>query len=466
LASISQQTPTDFETDLFLPGIKSLQMHSKFRYESDAYFSQDANQQRINKDFKVIVDHVKACIFAIADGALPSNKERGYVLRRLLRRAFVCARRLELTNGYLTDLTNTTISTMNNFYDYLQTASPKLIKIMEQENFIFQETLARGMKLFTDFVTTQKIDDEIVFKLVDTYGIPFELVQELANTHHIKINEMAFNKRLVDQQTTSRAHFDAKGMISQNAQLIKFITPSEFDYANLSNKHAKVAACFNRDFKQVEQLQTTGWVVFDQTVFYATSGGQDHDTGYVIFNDSKLEIIDVVKGPNGQHLHLINNLHSLSITKGDKFSLFVDKSHRLATSRNHTTEHLLQQALQTVIDPNIKQEGAFKSATKLTYDFHFHEKLSSNQLIKIQDQVNEYIKQAMPVTVTFASLEEAQNKGAKAYFVDVYKKIKGKLRLVDIHGNSLEICGGTHVTNTSDIEEFLITKLISIGSGS
>jgi alanyl-tRNA synthetase len=465
LAAISQQVPTDFDADGFLPIITAISQLTTYKYDQNAYFSQDAKQLLINRDFKIIADHVKACTFAIADGAIPSNKERGSVLRRLIRRAMISARRLEIKQNFTMDVVSGVIKAMVSYYPYLKQHQPRISEILNKEEMLFNQTLERGFKLFDEVVSQKQLHIDNVFKLVDTYGFPFEIIAELAKERGLEISEAAYQKKLAEHQNISRANTDVKGLLTQNEHLLNFRETSTFDYEKLVDS-AKIIALFDEKFKPITELRGVGWIVFDHTVFYATSGGQEHDRGYIQLHNQKYQVIDVIKGPNGQHFHKVSLHKDVVLAIGDACELHVDSQIRKLTSANHSVEHLIQHALRTIIDKSIRQEGAFKSANKVTFDYHYPHKLSDEQIIKVQDEVNKYIQQNLPVQTKLMHLDEAKQDGAIAWFDDVYRKIKGKLRVVCVGDVSKEICGGTHVANTTDIEQFLIVQIESKGGGS
>jgi alanyl-tRNA synthetase len=411
LASISQDVPTDFDTDAFLPSIKILESMSPFKYHIDAYFTRDLKQLQINHDFKVIVDHIKANVFAIADGALPSNKERGSVLRKLTRRALVCCRRLKISN-FIEPLVNEIINTNKHYYPYLIEQKDTILSILQKEVTSFLQTLEHGYELFKGIVKQKDFGTESIFKLVDTYGLPFEVINELASEYKISINEEAYLQRLDQHRDISRSDTETHGMDKQNSALITFNSKSEFDYERLLIKNAKIIACFNADFTLTNNFKSKGWIVCDKTPFYATSGGQQHDIGTIRINGHSLDVLDVIKAPNGQHLHLVKT--DIIIKTGDKIDLLVNEQNRISLARNHSVEHLIQRALQTIISKTIKQEGAFKSAEKVSFDFQYANKLTDKQLEHVEDQINKYIKLAVDIKTHHMTLDEAKKFGAIA----------------------------------------------------
>lgn len=459
IASISQDVPTNFDTDLFQTIIKEIEKFTNLKYDMNAYFSKDPNQTRINFCYKVIADHFRAAVLAIADGAIPDNKDRGYILRRLIRRATVYANNLEINNRKWVDATiEGVIESLQPFYSYLLDKRIEITKIINKEIDLFNITLKQGIKLFNDAINKNSLNDDLIFNLATTYGFPIEIIKEMASSKNITINEDEFKKRFSEHQKISNVNSVNKAMDSQNNSLINLKTPSKFIYDTFSIS-ASIINLFDDNFNKVDILNGNGWVVFNETIFYATSGGQIHDTGFI--ND-KYFVDDVIKGPNLQHIHHVVNAN---LKLNEIVELKINKIDRIKNMAHHSSEHLLQAALIKFVSSNIKQQGAFKSPQKVTFDFQHAEKLSDSTLEQIENWINDIIKQKIQVDVLNMTLQEAKQANATAYFEDVYKKIGGQLRVIKIGDKSLELCGGTHVHNTEDIEQFSIINYISKGSG-
>ncbi len=463
LACIFQDVPTNYDVDNFQYVIKQLEQLTTKKYDMNAYFFKDLVQKQINHDYIVIVDHIKANMFAIADGAFPSNKERGSVLRKLIRRAMVCARRLEINKSFITTVVEALINVMKDFYPYLVENKERIIRVLISEETLFNKTLDNGFALFKKALNENKINAEVAFKLTETYGFPYEIVEELISSHNLKIDKNDYDQRVKKHQEISKSKNDIKGMMSQNATLLNFRENSTFDYETKEINNAKIIGLFDEDFNQVNELNANGWIVFDKTPFYATSGGQMHDNGEIFINNTSIEVDDVIKGPNGQHFHHIENSHLIKLN--DYANLKINQHQRELTTKNHSTEHLLHKALRELVSKNIKQEGAFKSAEKVTFDFACDYHLNNEQILAIENKVNEYINLAKQVKVSITNIDTAKKMNAVGHFEEVYKKIGGKLRVVDMNGITCDICGGTHVHNTKDIEQFMITKFYSVGGG-
>ena len=467
LASVLQSTPTNYDTDLFLPIIKTIEKYSKsFKYDVDAYFTQDKVQKNINRNFIIIADHIKACVFAIADGAVPSAKERGAVLRKLIRRSIICAKFLELSNDFLTPTIHSIIETMSEFYPYLIKNEKIINEVILQEQKLFSQTFNKGYELYIKALNnSNELDAETVFKLSDTYGFPFEVIKNLCEQNNIKFDQHKYDEIVLKHQQISHGNKKIKAMVQQNENLMNFKLNSLFIYDILQLKDSKIIALFDQNYEPLISINNGNcWIVFDKTCFYATSGGQEHDLGLIKINNQELSVANVIKAPNGQYLHLINTQNK--ITVGDTADLFVDELNRKLTSCNHSCEHLLQKALQTVVSDSIHQEGASKNAQKFTFDFSYQSKLTKDQLIEVENKVNEYIGSKQKVETKMMTLDDAKKIHAQAHFEKIYAKINGLLRVVIMDGITSEVCGGTHPKNLGEIEQFMIAKYETKGSGS
>lgn len=459
LASISQDMPTNFDTDLFLPIIRSIEKYSEYKYDVNAYFTKDENQTKINFAYRVISDHLRASVFSISDGVIPSNKERGYILRRLLRRLLVYIHNLKISNSnWLIDAVESIIQVMGEFYTTLSNEKNRIIKTIEKEISLFEITLKHGMKILESSINNQNIDANTTFKLVTTYGFPIELINEFANKKGILVDISGFEKLYEEHQKISNSNKNSVGMEKQNSALLNLNVESKFLYES-TELDSKIIKLFNDNFEEVDQLNNEdGYIIVETTPFYATSGGQIHDTGYI----NEFYVDDVFKAPTFQHVH---HIKEATLKINENVHLAINLENRRKNAAHHSSEHILQAALKNIVDENIKQKGAFKSPEKLTFDFQLDYKLNNQQLDELETWINNYINNQHQVDVMFMDLEEAKSKNVIGYFEDVYKKIDGPLRVIKIGDKSMELCGGTHVNNTKDIEEFRIINLISKGSG-
>ncbi len=466
LACVLQDTYTNFEIDIYQDIIKAIAKLTKLTYKPDNYVNPSKEQTQINYAYRIIADHVKACSFAIADGALPGNTGRGYIIRKLARRAIVYAHKLNISASIVKPVVEAIVSSMKDYYPYLEKEQAKVILTLEKEEAQFKHTLKKGMELFDHAVKSNPIPGDVAFKLLDTYGFPIELTQELAAAKNVKIDMAGFKKCQEQHSKISKTNAPAKAMAIQNATLMDFKEPSIFDYDSNECK-AKIIGIFDQDFNIIGKVipEKHNWLVLDKTVIYANCGGEVSDWGWIEVDGNKYKVYDAIKGPNGQHFHSIIGIKGQDITKHTNVLVSLDLEAKKIIQATHTCEHLMQAALQQSVSKDIKQMGALKNHHKLTFDFQYHKKLTDDELQKVEDLINKWVKEALPVTTHLKTLEEAQAMGALAYFEEVYAKVKGKLRVVQVGNVSIEICAGRHVANTKDIGQFHILRLTSKGSG-
>ena len=464
LACVLQNVPTNYDTDIFQYIISKISTE-KDKYDPNAYFTDIDRQKEINRLYSVIVDHMRTCVFALADGCNFSSKERGYVIRKLFRRAMACSTRLNIQHTFIRNSVNAIVESMSEFYPYLIQNKEIIINLLNQEAKLFEKTLNNGFKLFNENLKNNTINAKNIFKLVDTYGFPYEFLYDLIKQYKLKIDFEELDKLFKKHQDISRSNKQVSGFKSQNPNLLSFTDHSEFVEDQPILKGSKIIAIFENNFdRTIKSSERELYLVFDKTNFYALSGGQSSDFGVVKINDKKFKILKVIKSPNGQHLHLVENYKNFLFDLNNKCEIVleIDQQHRTLTTINHTSEHLLHQALCEVVDKNIKQEGASKTEKKLTFDFSLPYKLDEKQLLNVEKKVNEYIQSGTNREIIFTSLDEAKKIGAKAYFDEIYSKIKGKLRMIKYGDISCELCGGTHVKNLKDIQQFMIIKFMTI----
>ncbi len=431
-ACVIQQTETNFETDLFFPTIQHLVTMTQIPYQGQMAY-------------KVIADHIKALTFAISDGALLSNEGRGYVLRRLLRRAVKYGRKLGLMTPFLHLLVDDVVSVMGVFYKQLNETKDIVSRIILKEEEKFLETIADGEKHLLEAIEKEGdlLSGLTAFKLYDTYGFPIELTMEMAEEHGINVDLNAFHQALLEQKDRSRnARLDSSSMKAQQEEYLHFFEPSEFIGYDTLQSEAKVIKVFEEG------------IVLDQTPFYATSGGQVADQGTI----NGLHVKDVIKLPHGQFLHVIEN----AFQEGDEVLAIVDQQTRLKTIKNHTATHLLHQALKEQFGKHCNQQGSQVAPKSLRFDFNHFETESDDKILEIERRVNYFIQQEpLDVSIKQMTLDEAKAMGAMALFGEKYGDT---VRVIDMDW-SKELCGGTHVHNTEEIERFAIVSYESIGSG-
>lgn len=431
LCCVMQEVDSNYDTDLFRPIITKTEKISGVKYEGQMAF-------------KVIADHVRTVSFAIADGATLSNEGRGYVLRRVLRRATKYAKQLGIDYPFMASLVDVVIDIMDSYYPYLKEKQNIIKQIITNEEKKFLQTLTQGEKrLFQMIEGKDKLDGKDAFLLYDTYGFPFELTKEYCEEKNVTVDEEGFRNEMNEQKERARnSRKDVGSMGGQNEAFLNFKDESVFVGYETLETTSKVIKVFDNA------------VVLDKTPFYATSGGQLADSGVI----NGITVLDVIKMPNGQPLHI---LEENPFNEGDVVTCLVDHNKREATMRNHSVAHLLQRALQEVLGSHTHQQGQQVNDRFVRFDFNNYESLTEEQLLRIEDLVNQYIKEAHNVNVNYMSIEEAKKSGAMALFGEKYGDI---VRVVDMNV-SKEFCGGTHVNNTKDIEKFGICSYESIGSG-
>ena len=448
---VLQETETNFETDLFFPYIKQVSNIAKFPYEGEYKMA-----------YRVIADHIRTCTFALADGAMFSNEGRGYVLRRILRRAVRYAKKLGIEKPFLFELVPTVCEVMKGYYLYLYEKQEKVMKMIKTEEEKFASTLSSGEQILRRMLeNTTSLSGEDAFKLYDTYGFPVELTEEICLEQGKTVDLVSFKEEMQKQKERARnARGDVQSFNKQSKDLMEFDTPSEFIYFNTNPIEAKVIGLF-KNGEKVDVIDDEGEVVFDQTNFYATSGGQVADTGLIENENCSMEVVDVNKAVHKQHMHSVK-VQFGSVKVGDVYTLKIDQVRRHKIMRNHSSAHLLQKALQEVLGSHVHQEGSFVSDTMVRFDFAHFEKMTSVQIRQVEKLVNEYIAAGHVVETKVLPIEEAKKLTAMALFDEKYGDY---VRVIDMGGVSVEFCGGTHVENTKDIGTFAICYEESIASG-
>ena len=454
LVALIQDGETNFDTDLFLPIIHACEKMAKYPYENDHKMA-----------YRVIADHIRTVTFALADGANFSNEGRGYVLRRVLRRAVRYGISLGINGAFMYKLVKVVADNMEAYYPYLQAKVSLIEKLVKTEEETFHTTLANGEKLLKDVMEknadTKLIDGASVFKLYDTYGFPKELTMEIAEDAGYKVDLQGFEEQMKIQKERARnARDDAQSMASQSKDLMDFVEDSNFIGYEHFECDATVIGLFKNGIK-VDSLTDSGEIILDNTCFYAESGGQVADIGIIKNDNFTADVIDVKKAPHKQHLHHIENING-SIKVGDNVHGAIDLPRRIKIKANHSSLHLLQSALIQVLGDHIAQAGSYVCDEYARFDFTHFEKVNDEQLSKIEDIVNGFIMEEIPVVTEVLSMEEASKRNAIALFDEKYGDT---VRVVTMGNASCEFCGGTHVSNTSELGVFKIVSEESIGSG-
>lgn len=448
-ACIMQGAETNFETDLFLPIIKETEKLTKVPYEEN------------KMAYRVIADHIRTCTFALSDGASFSNEGRGYVLRRILRRAMRYGRKLGIYEPFLYRLVDVVTDIMKDFYPYLLEHKERVKKTIYSEEVRFLKTLASGEQLLRKMMEdTSTLTGEEAFKLYDTYGFPIELTVEIASENGVKVDMDGFHDEMKKQKERARAaRGDLQSMNRQSADLMSFTLPSEFDYES-TNMEARIIGLF-KDGKRVDVIEEEGDVIFDHTCFYSESGGQAPDKGTIMNGETEAEVLDVQKAPNHQFLHHVHLLYG-TLHEGDILSLAIDTKKRYLTRKNHSSAHLLQSALRKVLGDHVHQEGSYVDDEIMRFDFSHSSKITDTELKEIEALVNGWINDAIEQKTLLLPIEEAKKTGATALFDEKYGDV---VRVVTFGDISKEFCGGTHVHNTAEIGCFAIEFEESIASG-
>lgn len=447
-ACIFQGVDSNFDTDLFTPIIKHIEELTGILYDSQ-------------KEFKIIADHIRTITFALADGATFENVGRGYVLRRLLRRSIRMGRGLNLKGEFLYKLVSDVVDIMGEFYQNLVEKRPFIETEVLEEERLFLKTLDAGEKRLKELMKNSpdgKISGEDTFKLYDTYGFPFELTLEYLNEAGYTTDKEEFMKYMDIQKNLAKKNARNKtAMAEQKKVLLDFKKESKFVYGIYRLK-SNVLAIFSKD----DLLKSTNkdtYIALKKTCFYAESGGQVSDTGIITSKNFKARVVDVFKGPNGQHIHKVRLLDGV-ISENDDCEIIVDKDRRKKIEANHSSVHLLQLALKNVISDSIKQAGSYVDDEKLRFDFTYSKRIMDDEIVKVEEYVNNEIKASHIVSTEVMPIKKAKELGAIALFSEKYGDV---VRVVKM-GKSMELCGGTHASNTKDIHSFAIYNLESKGS--
>lgn len=461
VVSIIQDAPTNFETDLFMPIIHAVEaLGTNVKYG-------DAPQTDVS--FKVIADHIRALSFAIGDGALPSNEGRGYVLRRLLRRAVMHGKKLGINEAFLYKLVPVVGEIMVSYYPEVLQQKDFIEKVVRTEEERFHETINEGLSMLNEVIKEVKdakgdtLDGKIIFKLYDTFGFPVELTEEVAEDEGLKVDHAGFETEMEAQRERARsARSKETSMGVQSALLTDIKVESKFvGYTELTHD-SELFVIIQGDALVNEATAGTAELIFAETPFYAEMGGQIADRGYVKNTAGEVvaNVVDVKKAPNGQFLHKVEVLAPLA--EGQIYQLQVDERMRTRILKNHTATHLLHRALKDVLGVHANQAGSLVAPGHLRFDFTHFGQVTSEELARMEAIVNEKIWEAIPVVIIETDIDTAKNMGAMALFGEKYGK---EVRVVNIGDYSIELCGGTHVANTEDIGIFKIVSESGIGAG-
>ncbi|MDN4526286.1 alanine--tRNA ligase [Fictibacillus fluitans] len=460
MVSVIQDVPTNYDTDLFIPIIQQTEKLSGSKY---------GQSKETDTAFKVIADHIRTVAFAVSDNALPSNEGRGYILRRLIRRAIRFAKQIGLDRPFMFELVPTVAEIMVDYYPEVKEKVPFIQRVIKNEEERFHETINEGLAILEDVIQKEKaagnstVSGKDAFKLYDTFGFPFELTEEYAADHNMEVDRTGFEKEMEGQRERARsARQDVDSMQVQAGVLSDIKAHSDFVGYDEERSTSKVVETLqNGERIDILAEGEEGQIILDITPFYAESGGQVADQGTITGEGLELVVKDVQKAPNGQNLHTVV-VKKGNLRKGIEVVAQVDTEKRAAIVKNHTATHLLHQALKDVLGTHVNQAGSLVAPGRLRFDFSHFGSISQEEMEQIEDIVNQKIWKTISVDKMQKPIEEAKAMGAMALFGEKYGKV---VRVVQIGDYSLELCGGCHVQNTSEIGLFKILSETGIGAG-
>ena len=465
LACVMQGVGNLFEVDTVQSVLHHVEHIAGKTYKEDA---------KTDISIRVITDHVRSCTFMVSDGIMPSNEGRGYVLRRLLRRAARHGRMLGIQRPFLVELVETVIQSSESAYPELREHADYIKKVIGTEEANFARTIDAGMNILNNMIDSlekahlNRLSGEDVFKLNDTFGFPLDLTREIAAERGLDIDEEGFHAAMKKQKDTARAERLKKNISGWSEDLFGTLEtePTEFVGYEKLTETGKVVALSDEEtltdaISTDDQAKEGVLVVLDKTPFYAEMGGQAADHGVLTGTDCALRVLDVKKTPKGYYVHTCV-LESGFVKVGDELTAAVDKEYRMAIARNHTATHLLQSALREVLGDHVHQAGSYQDAQITHFDFTHFSAVTPEELAQVQKIVNDKIFESMEVSVNEMAIEDAKKLGAMALFGEKYGKV---VRVVDIEGWSTEFCGGTHVKNTAQIGGFKIVSESSVAAG-
>ncbi|MDW4232110.1 alanine--tRNA ligase [Staphylococcus saprophyticus] len=459
MASLAQNVRTNYETDLFMPIIHEVEKVSGKTYlENDNY----------DVAFKVIADHIRTIAFAIADGALPANEGRGYVLRRLLRRAVRFSQSLDINEPFMYRLVDIVADIMEPYYPNVKEKADFIKRVIKSEEERFHETLEEGLAILNNLVaqaktSTHEISGKDAFKLYDTYGFPVELTEEIAAQENLSIDMQTFEEEMQQQRDRARqARQNSQSMQVQSEVLKKITTDSTFVGYDVMDKASVITDIIqNGELVESAEAGETIYFILRETPFYAVSGGQVADQGTISNENFEIAVTEVTKAPNGQNLHK-GEIQFGTVKKNAEVSASVNHKERRSIKKNHSATHLLHAALKEVLGDHVNQAGSLVEADRLRFDFSHFGPMTQEEIDTVERRVNEEIWNSIEVDIQEMPISEAKQLGAMALFGEKYGEI---VRVVNMAPFSIELCGGIHVNNTSEIGLFKIVSESGTGAG-
>ncbi len=455
IAAMMQGVYSNFETDLFKPILNRI---------SDLLGVEYGKSQRTDVSLRVIADHIRAITFVIADGVFPSNEGRGYVLRRIIRRALRHGALLGKDEPFLYRIVDSVVEKMGKVYPEIVRKKPLIEEVLRGEEERFLETLSQGMRLLEKLMEKGRISGEEAFVLYDTYGFPLDLTIEIARERGIEVDVKGFEEKMEEQRKRARTALGEVEYARREEiyeRLLNEVNVEFTGYEKIEDEalviHLIKDGTFVEDLIEGEE----GIVITDRTPFYAEKGGQVSDTGYILWDGGKAKVVDVRSPVEGLIAHEIKVITG-KLTRGARVSLSVDSDRRKAIMRNHTATHLLHAALREILGEHVRQAGSLVAPDRLRFDFTHYKALNEDEIEEIENLVNSKILDALPVRVELKSYDEAVREGAIALFQEKYGDM---VRVVKIGDFSEELCGGTHVSNTGEIGMFKIVSEESVSAG-
>ncbi|MDX2455669.1 alanine--tRNA ligase [Desulfosarcina sp.] len=459
MASVVQNVNTNFDTDLIYPIIQRTEALAQKSY---------GQTESVDVAMKVIADHSRAAAFLIGDGVLPSNEGRGYVLRRIMRRAIRYGRNIGLTQPFLHETARVVFDIMVPAYPDLKTASAFITNVIENEEVRFSETLDNGLRVLNDALSeirakgSTQVPGELIFKLYDTFGFPVDIVRDVVRDEGMTLDTDGFEQRMDEQRRQSRSKIAFAGVSDAYRQLSASGEKPEFvGYGTLACEARVVLIVQDNQGVDAADTGTTVEVVTTATPFYGEAGGQVGDQGAITAPGMEMRVIDTVKDPTGIIIHK-GQVQAGRLENGQTVMLTVDGDHRAAVALNHTATHILHAALRHELGDHVKQAGSMVAADRLRFDFTHFSQIESDALARIEIFVNQRVRQNVPVTVEEMDMDHAMKSGATALFEEKYGD---RVRVVALDTFSRELCGGTHTGRTGNIGLFKISSESSVASG-
>ncbi|MCT4592281.1 MAG: alanine--tRNA ligase [Candidatus Gracilibacteria bacterium] len=440
LLSILTEKDSSFDTDLFAEILTKIEEIAGKKYNEN------------KTGFRVIADHIRGATFLIADGVVPGNTGRDYVLRRIIRRAVMHGEKMGISGQFVNNVAKTVIEKYQDEYLELKERKEHIFTVLSEEEASFTKTLERGKKILSDYIKKGHVSGKKAFELFDTYGFPFELTQEIAEEKGIKIDENEFKAELEAQRERSRS---AGAMFERKEDMTVFEgVKSTFFLRDVNEHFAEILK-----ISKAKSVDNIYFIALNETPFYAESGGQVADIGTI----DQYDVADVQKTPHGVFIHTIQT-DNLSLNEGDKVKVKIDLEKRNQIRRHHSLAHLLQAALRSVLGEHVEQQGSEVVCNRCRFDFSHNKNLSQNEINQIENLIQKWVTDSYEVVTEILPIEEAQSRGAMALFSDKFEKGQ-EVRMIQMGDVSLELCGGTHIDNTAQIGAVKIISESSISSG-